>query len=377
VILPPATLGLIGGGQLGRMFTAVARRMGYDVLVLDPDPQAPAAHFAGRHIVADYADPAALAELAQCAAVTTEFENPPSASLAWLAERTVVRPGAEAVAIAQDRIREKRFFQEQGYPVGPFAFIETARELSLARSRVRFPAILKTARYGYDGKGQVRVERADDLEAAWAQLKHAAAVLEEMLPLTKEVSVVIARGADGETALFPTAENRHTRGILDVSIVPADLAAPLALEARDIALRLAVRLNYVGVLGVEMFLVRGKILLNEIAPRPHNSGHFTLDATLTCQFEQQVRALCGLPLGDPSLVQPAVMVNILGDAWGRTGPGSVPDWPALLSEPGLALHLYGKREARRGRKMGHVTVCRPTRAAALEVAMRVRERLVG
>lgn len=378
-ILPPATLGLLGGGQLGRMFAERARTLGYDVVVLDPDPQAPAAHFASRHICAGYADESALAELARCAAVTTEFENPPAASLAWLAERTRVRPGAFAVGIAQDRIREKAFFRSHGFPVGNFAVIETAAELSLARGRVKFPAILKTARFGYDGKGQVRVDSPDALEEAWAQMKHSAAVLEELLPLTKEVSVVLARSANGDVSLFPTAENRHRHGILDVTIVPADLSPIQATEAQAIAQRLASALDYVGVLAVEMFVVRGEILLNEIAPRPHNSGHYTLEGTVISQFEQQVRAVCGLPLGDTTLTHASVMVNLLGDVWPEicqgAARGTQPDWAAVLAEPGVHLHLYGKTEPRRARKMGHFTVTASSRDVALERALRLRKGL--
>jgi 5-(carboxyamino)imidazole ribonucleotide synthase len=378
-ILPPARLGLLGGGQLGRMFAERARTMGYEVVVLDPDPAAPATHFATRHICAGYADEAALAELARCAAVTTEFENPPAAALAWLADRTVVRPGANAVGIAQDRIREKTFFRDQGLPVGNFAVIETAAELSLARSRVKFPAILKTARFGYDGKGQVRVESADRLEECWAEMKHAAAVLEELLPLEKEISVVLARGADGEVAVFPIAENRHVRGILDLSLVPAEVTALQADEAQRVALHLAVSLDYVGVLAVEMFVVRGEILLNEIAPRPHNSGHYTLEATLTSQFEQQVRTLAGLPLGSPALMQPAAMLNLLGDVWpvcrNDAPVAACPPWASVLRHPGARLHLYGKAEPRVARKMGHVTVTAASRDAAYATAEAIRREL--
>jgi 5-(carboxyamino)imidazole ribonucleotide synthase len=359
-ILPPARLGLLGGGQLGRMFAERARTLGYEVWVLDPDPGAPAAHFASRHICAGYTDEAALAELASCAAITTEFENPPAQSLAWLSARTLVRPGSEAVAIAQDRIREKAFFRDNGFPVGNFAVIETAAELSLARARVRFPAIFKTARFGYDGKGQVRVESAADLESAWASLRHSAGILEELLPLDKEISIVLARGADGAIVQFPIAENRHRAGVLDVSIVPARVTPMQAEEATRIASALAHALRYVGVLGVEMFVVRGEVLLNEMAPRPHNSGHFTLEATQTTQFEQQIRALCGLPLGSPALLQPVAMLNLLGDIWPEVAvgapPGTAPPWHAVFEVPGAHLHLYGKASPRPGRKMGHVTV---------------------
>jgi 5-(carboxyamino)imidazole ribonucleotide synthase len=372
VILPGATLGLLGGGQLGRMFTVAARTLGYGVTVVDPDAQAPAAEFATRHLAADYTDPAALEELAQtCAAVTTEFENAPAAALDALAHRTVVRPGGAPVAVAQDRRREKEFFSSNGFPVGPHAFIESAADIGAAVKKVPLPAILKTARFGYDGKGQALIHDRAGLEAAFREWREVPCVLEEMLALELEISVVLARGGDGAIAVFPVAENSHARGILDVTIAPARIPAALAAEAAALATRLAQGLGYVGVLAVEMFVVDGRLLLNEIAPRPHNSGHYTIDACRTSQFQQQVRVLCGLPLGDPSQHTPAVMVNLLGEIWAR----GEPDWAAVLAHPGAHLHLYGKREARPGRKMGHVTVCEEPPQRALEVARRIRDAL--
>ena len=372
MILPGATLGLLGGGQLGRMFTVAARTLGYRVTVLDPDPLSPAAEFATAHLQTAYTDPAALDALASsCAAVTTEFENAPAEALTALGARTVVRPGGSSVAVAQDRRREKGFFVERGFPVGRFAAIDTRADLERALQAVSLPALLKTARFGYDGKGQARIESAADLARAFAEWKEVPCVLEELLALEREVSVVLARSDDGAIAAFPVAENRHTRGILDVSIAPATIPAPLAAEATALAARLAKDLEYVGVLAVEMFVVGGKLLLNEIAPRPHNSGHYTIDACRTSQFEQQVRVLCGLPLGDPSQHTPAVMVNLLGDIW-RAGE---PRWEAVLRHPGAHLHLYGKREARPGRKMGHVTVCEADPARALAVALDIRATL--
>jgi 5-(carboxyamino)imidazole ribonucleotide synthase len=372
VILPGATLGLLGGGQLGRMFTVAARTLGYRVTVVDPDPHAPAAEFATRHLATAYTDRAALDELARtCAAVTTEFENAPAEALEALAHRTVVRPSGASVAVAQDRRREKEFFASNGFPVGPFAFIESSADIEAALARVQLPAILKTARFGYDGKGQARVDSRASLESVFREWKAVPCVLEKMLALEGEVSVVLARGGDRATAVFPVVENLHARGILDVSIAPARIPTALAAQATAFATRIAEGLDYEGVLAVEMFVVDARLLMNEIAPRPHNSGHYTIDACRTSQFEQQVRVLCGLPLGDPSQHTPAVMLNLLGDVWS----GGVPRWDAVLRHPGAHLHLYGKREARPGRKMGHVTVCEESLERALAVAMEIRAAL--
>ena len=372
MILPGATLGLLGGGQLGRMFTVAARTLGYRVTVLDPDPLSPAAEFATGHLNTAYTHPVSLAELAQtCAAVTTEFENAPAEALLALASRTVVRPSGDAVSVAQDRAREKGFFATHGFPVGPFAPVVAEGDFAPALERVRLPALLKTARFGYDGKGQARIDSAAELARVFAEWKRVPCVLEELLALELEISVVLARGSGGDVAVFPVAENRHARGILDLTIAPARIPDALAREATALASRLAAALDYVGVLAVEMFVVGGRLLVNEIAPRPHNSGHYTIDACRTSQFEQQVRVLCGLPLGDPSQHSPAVMVNLLGDIW----RGAEPRWEAVLGHAGAHLHLYGKREARPGRKMGHVTVCEPTAERALEVAMAIRRDL--
>ena len=372
MILPGSTLGLLGGGQLGRMFTVAARTLGYRVTVLDPDPHSPAAEFATGHLNAAYTDPDSLALLSRtCAAVTTEFENAPAQALLALAERTVVRPSGNAVAIAQDRSREKGFIAAQGLPVGPYADIGSEADFDAALARVKLPAILKTARFGYDGKGQATIASRADLERVFAEWKRVACVLEERLALEREISAILARSAQGEVAVFPVAENSHARGILDVTVAPARIPAALAAEATALATRLAAALDYAGVLAVEMFVVGGRLLVNEIAPRPHNSGHYTIDACRTSQFEQQVRVLCGLPLGDPTLHTPAVMVNLLGDAWAA----GEPRWEAVLRHAGAHLHLYGKREARPGRKMGHVTVCEPDPDRALEVALAIRRDL--
>ena len=389
MILPGATLGLVGGGQLGRMFTVAARNLDYRVTVLDPDPLSPAAEFASGHLNTAYTHPVSLEEMARtCAAVTTEFENAPAEALIELAKRTTVRPSGHAVAIAQDRTAEKAFFTSHGFPVGPYAEIRSIDDVDAALGKVKLPAVLKTARFGYDGKGQARIATRDELVTTLTAWKNALCVLEQFLPLKKEISVVLARSDDGITAIFPIAENQHVNGVLDITIAPARIAPALALEAEKIATAIAAKLQYVGVMAVEFFIVAGdegkhqgkhegqdQLLINEIAPRPHNSGHYTIDACRTSQFEQQVRVLCGLPMGDPSLHTPAVMLNLLGDVWRGAQHSLPPDWQAVLKHPGAHLHLYGKREARVGRKMGHVTVCDADQASALAVVMEIKRDL--
>ena len=372
MILPGKTLGLLGGGQLGRMFTVAARTMGYHVIVLDPDPESPAGELATDHLCAEYQDPRALEYLTQrCAAITTEFENVPAAALGLLALSCVMRPGAKAVSITQDRIREKNFLQESGFPVAQFAAVRNTAELEAALARIGLPALLKVSRLGYDGKGQARVSERAGARAAWDLMGHQPCVLEELLDLKAEVSVVLARGADGAMATFPVAENVHHQGILDMSMAPARVSAAVQREAVVLAQAIAERLEYVGVLAVEFFVLAGeRLTVNEIAPRPHNSGHYTLDACVTSQFEQQVRALCGLPLGPTRLHAAAVMVNLLGDLWPATG--GEPDWGAALHDPCVKLHLYGKRNPRPGRKMGHYTCLGETLDQALAAAMSVR-----
>ena len=374
MILPGATLGLVGGGQLGRMFTIAARNLDYRVTVLDPDPLSPAAEFASGHLNTAYTHPVSLDEIAKtCAAVTTEFENAPAEALIELAKRTTVRPSGEAVAIAQDRTAEKVFFTSNGFPVGPYAVIRNQDDIDAALGAVTLPAVLKTARFGYDGKGQARIATRDELLATLADWNHALCILEQFLPLVREISVVLARAEDGTTAVFPIAENQHVNGVLDITIAPARISQALASEAVDMATRIAAKLEYVGVMAVEFFVVAGdQLLINEIAPRPHNSGHYTLDACRTSQFEQQVRVLCGLPMGDTSQHTPAVMLNIMGDVWRGQQKESPPDWQAVLKHPGAHLHLYGKREARPGRKMGHVTVCDADQVTALAVALEIK-----
>ena len=368
------TLGILGGGQLGRMFTSAARTMGYDVIVLDPDPMAPAAHFATRHLCAPFDDRAALETMARsCAAVTTEFENAPAASMEFLARHCPVRPSAGAVAIAQNRILEKTFFRDNGFPVGPFAVARDAAEFRQAVKDIKFPAIIKTAQFGYDGKGQYRVQTPQDaLQVLSDHSDLLPVVIETQVPLRLEISVLLARGANGQVALWPVAENRHRNGILDLSIAPARIRDELAARAGKIASDIAERLDYVGVLAVEFFVTGiDTLLVNEMAPRPHNSGHYTLDACITSQFEQQVRTLCGLPLGNPELLRPAAMVNLLGDLWAQ----GTPPWEAIFQEPDAKLHLYGKQAPRPGRKMGHFTVLGNSASEALEKAQRLRAAL--
>lgn len=377
MILPPSTLGLIGGGQLGRMFTIAARNLDYRVTVLDPDPLSPAAEFATGHLNTAYTHPVSLEEMAKtCVAVTTEFENAPASVMIDLAKHTTVRPSGKAVAVAQDRSVEKSFIRDSGLPVGPFFVIRSAEDLEAAEKAVSFPAVLKTARFGYDGKGQARIDSPASLQNTFQSWNGAMCVLEEFLPLEKEISVVLARNARGEIATFPVAENQHANGILDLTIAPARVGESLAAEARQQAETLAAKLDYVGVLAVEFFILKdGRLLINEIAPRPHNSGHYTIDACRTSQFEQQVRVLCDLPLGDASQHSPAVMVNLLGDIWRGPDHTEAPDWSVVLKHAGAHLHLYGKREARAGRKMGHVTVCDADLTKALDVAHQIRREL--
>lgn len=375
-ILPPARLGILGGGQLGRFFVQAAQKLGYQVWVLDPDPDSPAGRIAERHLAAAYDDQAALDALAvHCVAITTEFENIPAPSLEYLARTVRVAPAAAAVAICQDRIAEKTFLQQHGLPHGPYAMVRTAADIEAADSAL-FPGILKVARFGYDGKGQSRVDTREEALAAFRGNADTACVLEALLPLDTEVSVVLARSEDGETACFPVAENSHHQGILDVSIVPARLPAALAEHARQCALQIASALDYVGTLAVEFFVSHGQLCVNEMAPRPHNSGHYTLDACVTSQYAQQVRALCGLPPGDPSASSAAVMVNLLGDLWFEGGVLREPDWATLQAIPELCLHLYGKNEARPGRKMGHFTVLGGDLPATIATAMQARQ-LIG
>jgi 5-(carboxyamino)imidazole ribonucleotide synthase len=369
VILPPAWLGVMGGGQLGRMFCHAAQTMGYKVCVLDPDPTSPCGAAADKHIQADYLDEKALTELAQqCAAVTTEFENVPAKSLAFLAQITRVCPSAKSVAVAQDRIAEKEFISNAGAKVAPFLAVHSIEDIQSAASDL-FPGILKSARLGYDGKGQIRIADKASAALAFADLKSVPCVLEKQLQLTKEVSVVLGRSADGSAMCLPTAENEHTGGILARTIVPARLDESLNLAIQAAARKIAQSLDYVGVLCVEFFIVAGdngaSWVVNEIAPRPHNSGHFSIEACLTSQFGLQVKAMTGLPLGSTQLLSDSVMINLMGDVWPSQGE---PAWDLVLAEPLCKLHLYGKAQARPGRKMGHITLVGAARDQLLERA---------
>ena len=378
-IPPGAWLGLLGGGQLGRMFCMAAQSLGFKVVVLDPGSDSPAGSVADRHVAADYLDPRGLGEVASlAAAATTEFENVPATALDFLARSGRVTPAAASVAIAQDRISEKTFLAGHGFAVAPFAVLRSDADAATVDASL-VPGIVKSARLGYDGKGQVRVRTRSDVAAAWNAMRTGPCVLERMIDLACEVSVIVARNERGESASWPVAENLHRDGILDVTIAPARVPAELAERARQVATDVAARLDYRGVLCVEMFVARdGALLVNEIAPRPHNSGHYTIDACVTSQFEQQARVLADLPLGTTRQHTPAVMVNLLGDAW-FAGPGAAtprePDWSAVLRHPEAKLHLYGKREPRRGRKMGHVTCLGSTLEAALATARTVKSAL--
>ena len=373
VILPPAMLGMLGGGQLGRFFVIAAHEMGYKVTVLDPDRNSPAGKIADAHICAAFDDQAALLKLANtCAAITTEFENVPADSLSLLAKIKPVRPSAYSVAIAQHRVSEKNFLKQAGLPVAPFVVINQAEDLPSDGDEI-YPAILKVARFGYDGKGQARVSKQQEALAAFNVFEHEECVLEKMLKLDYEVSVVLARDAQGNVASFPTSENSHLNGILDVSIAPARGSDAISHQAQKLAIMVAEKLDYTGVLGVEFFVCDGELLVNEMAPRPHNSGHYTIDACITNQFEQQVRVLTGLPLGSAKQHSSAVMVNLLGDIW--PSADEAPAWLAALAQAQLKMHLYGKHAARAGRKMGHYTVLSANRDEAIKLAMQVRTEL--
>jgi 5-(carboxyamino)imidazole ribonucleotide synthase len=376
VILPDAILGVLGGGQLGRMFTVAARSMGYRVWILDPDPASPAGGIANHHIRAEYQDESALSYMAEnCAAVTTEFENVPAETLRFLEARLPVRPGSAAVAIARDRIQEKTFIREQGLATAPFFAIWQEDALAEACQRLRMPALLKTAQLGYDGKGQVTVNNHEEARQGFQELGSTPCVLEERVQLALELSVILARSVTGETALFPVGENSHVNGILDMTCVPARVSDGLIRQAEAMAQQLADAMQYCGVLAVEFFLTTdGQLLINEMAPRPHNSGHYTLDACLNSQFEQQVRTLCGLPPGATDLLSPVVMINILGDWWRS---GTPPPWDRLFNHPQTKLHLYGKQQARTGRKMGHFNCLAAELDEAIEVAEQVRGELTA
>ena len=379
-LLPGQMLGVLGGGQLGRMFVHAAQVHGYRVAVLEPDAASPAGAAADLHLCAPYGDAAALATLGQrCGAVTTEFENVSAEVLARLAQALPVAPTAAAVQVCQHRALEKRCFADAGVPCAPHAFIDTATAAAAPGLAALLPGLLKTATLGYDGKGQRAVATPAALQAAWAELGGVPCVLEQRLPLRLEFSVIVARGRDGQLVHLPPQQNLHRDGILAVTQVPApDVDAATAAHAVALATRLAGSLQYVGVLCVEFFVLDdGSLVANEMAPRPHNSGHYSIDACDVSQFDLQVRTLAGLPLVAPRLHSAAVMLNLLGDLWFADGAAAPrePDWPAVLALPGVRLHLYGKAEPRRGRKMGHLTVTAAAAAAAHTVALQAAARL--
>jgi 5-(carboxyamino)imidazole ribonucleotide synthase len=357
--------------------------MGYRVTVLDPADSSPSSSIADRHVAADYLDSDALRELGStCAGITTEFENVPAEALRTLAEYCVVSPPPSSVAVAQNRILEKKFLITHGFEVAPYKVIhspDNSHSLNGITPQAHpeelsslFPGILKVSRLGYDGKGQALVNNAAELQSAFAAMNREPCVLEKRMSLESEISVIVARAFNGEVATFPVPENQHRGGILDVSIVPARVSPAVIQNAREIAVHVAEKLDYWGVLCVEFFVLEGeKLLINEVAPRPHNSGHYTIDACTTSQFEQQVRILCGLPLGSTAMCSAAVMVNLLGDLWGK----GEPQWEQVLRHPNVKLHLYGKLGARPGRKMGHYTVLDDTVEAALELALNIRQAL--
>lgn len=374
MIAPGATLGMLGGGQLGRMFASEARRMGYDFVVADPDPLAPAAHYASHHLTLSWDDPTLPERLAErCVAVTTEWENVPAQLLAEIAEHVPVFPGAAAVGITQDRIREKSFLNRHGVPTVAWREVSHPEDAGEAFASLNAStAILKTARLGYDGKGQAVVSNATEAVQA-AQRLGSSCILEQRITLACEVSVMVARSQDGTIATWPVTENVHRNGILHTSTVPAAVAPHLADTATTLARKIIAALDYVGVMGVEFFIATdGEVFVNELAPRPHNSGHWTIEGSVTSQFEQQVRILAGLPLGSTDLVTPTAMINLLGELWPEVGS---PAWENALLVPHLRLHLYGKHQPRAGRKMGHLSATAADPAEALERVTRAWQKL--
>ena len=364
-ILPGSTIGILGGGQLGAMLLTEARRMGYRVHAMDADPDAPCSKRADRFVAAPLSDVQAALRMAEgCDVVTIETEHVAAEVLDALAKHHVVRPGASVLRDINDRLAQRRFLAKHGLPQPVWAQVDDEASLQAAVAKVGVPSILKTRRGGYDGKGQLRLKAAADAKGAWAKQPHPA-VLEAFVPFDREISVVLARGPDGQVVAWPVAENVHKDGILHTTVVPADIPGSLAKDALAIATRTVEALGHIGVAAVEMFVVGSKLLINEVAPRTHNSGHVTLGAAATSQFEQHLRAICGLPLGDPTMLRPACMVNLLGDLWPATAQ---PAWGPILAEPRARLHLYGKKVARPGRKMGHVLVLADEAKSALQRA---------
>ena len=373
VILPGSIIGLMGSGQLGRMFALEARKMGYRVHTFSPERDTPTGQVADKEVCAPYLDEAAVRAFASGVDVLTfEFENVPVQSIAWAAEHCAVRPAGSVLHTCQHRLREKEFLRQAGLPIADFAPVASEAELRAGTLQTGLPAVLKTAAFGYDGKGQKLLRPDADLAAAWLDFEGQPAVLETWVPFEKEISVLVARGATGQTRTYPVCENIHSHHILDVTLAPAPLPDSVAESAAALAIRAAEALELVGVLAVEMFLLPGgTILINELAPRPHNSGHFSFDASVTSQFEQQLRAVCGLPLGSTESLRPAAMANLLGDLWAH----GEPDWIAAAALPEVKIHLYGKTEPRPGRKMGHLVAYGSTVQAAAELVREARRRL--
>ena len=372
-ILPGATIGVLGSGQLGRMFALAARELGYRIIIYSPDNDSPAGQIGDKEYSCAYDDLEKIREFArQVQVVTFEFENVPSASTAAAAEFAPVRPDGRVLHVTQNRLREKAFLESNGFPVTPFRRINSPADLQAAARELGLPAVLKTADFGYDGKGQVKLTATDQLESAWKSLNGAEGIYEAFVSFEKEISVVGARTLRGEFAAFPVFENTHASHILDVTFAPAAIDPRLAREAVELAAGILQKLDVVGLLTVEMFVTRdGRLLVNELAPRTHNSGHLTIDACATSQFEQQVRAVCGLPLGATELRQPAAMANLLGHHWAN----GEPKWDAALEDPLVKLHLYGKAQARAGRKMGHLTATGQTTQEAVQRVVSARQRL--
>ena len=362
--LPGATIGVMGGGQLGRMFAMAARRIGYRVHIFTPEEESPAGQFADLTRIADYSNETAVRRFAaEVDVITFEFENIPIETVEWCAHERDVRPTGSILHIAQNRLREKNFLAGAGIPVAPFKAVRSARELQSALEQIGQPAILKTAAFGYDGKGQQMINAREDFDEIWKTSSADEMVLEGMVDFEKEISVIVARGMDGAIATFPVCENLHQNHILDVTIAPARVSPKAASDAAALASAIAEKMELVGLLAVEMFLERnGELVVNELAPRPHNSGHWTIEACATSQFEQQVRAVCGLPLGSTEILRPTAMANLLGDVW----QGGEPAWAKALAVEGVHLHLYGKREPRLRRKMGHLTALAEKAEVALQ-----------
>ena len=375
IFLPGSTVGVMGGGQLGRMFAIAARRMGYRIHTFSPDEDTPTGQLADREVCAEYGDAEAVRDFARGIDVLTfEFENIPAETVAWAGEFCEVRPSAEVLHVCQHRLREKEFLSTAGFPLGKFAHVTSLEDLTAAVKEIGLPCILKTAAFGYDGKGQRKIELRDDLPKVWAPFEGSAAVLEQLVRFEKEISVIVARGIDGRIVVYPVCENTHRNHILDVTVVPASVSPEVEFEARTLAAGIAQKLDLIGLLAVEMFLLKGgKLLVNELAPRPHNSGHFSFDASVTSQFEQQLRAICGLPLGSTESLRPAAMVNLLGDLWAH----GEPDWLAAAIMADVKIHLYGKSGPRPGRKMGHLVAFGGTSGEAAHRALSARAALLS